>query len=158
ESFETGAQKRVSHAGHKTGRRQIFRKHSELSLVVVGRKAMKELFSCVERASAVKMIFGGGVGTVVMTLELQKQGQKPEQKCGERARQRGGGPLCAGIVPVRFENGETQILLLRAYKDWDFPKGGVEAGEDPFDGALRELKEETGLSAVEFPWGLSFLE
>ncbi len=36
---------------------------------------------------------------------------------------------------------------------WSIPKGEYEAGEDPFDAARREFKEETGLEAV----GSSFL-
>jgi putative (di)nucleoside polyphosphate hydrolase len=29
---------------------------------------------------------------------------------------------------------------------WQFPQGGIDAGEDTKDGALRELEEETGIS------------
>ena len=29
---------------------------------------------------------------------------------------------------------------------WQFPQGGLEAGEQPLDAVLREIKEETGLS------------
>ena len=42
---------------------------------------------------------------------------------------------------------------------WQMPQGGIDAGENPLDGAYRELEEETGLAAknVEFleelePW------
>ncbi len=38
-----------------------------------------------------------------------------------------------------------KTLLLRAYKNWDFPKGMVEPGEEPLDAALREVREETTL-------------
>jgi putative (di)nucleoside polyphosphate hydrolase len=32
--------------------------------------------------------------------------------------------------------------------NWQFPQGGIDAGEGEFDAALRELKEETGISSV----------
>ena len=50
------------------------------------------------------------------------------------------------------------MLLLRAFRNWDFPKGLVEAGEDPLAAALRETREEAGLSELAFPWGHVFRE
>jgi 8-oxo-dGTP pyrophosphatase MutT (NUDIX family) len=44
-------------------------------------------------------------------------------------------------------------LLLRAYNHWDFPKGMVEAGEEPFAAAIREVREETLIEDLEFAWG-----
>jgi len=32
--------------------------------------------------------------------------------------------------------------------NWQFPQGGVDEGEDLYEAALRELKEETGVSSV----------
>lgn len=67
----------------------------------------------------------------------------------------------AGVVPVyRNQSGEWCFLLLRAYRYWDFPKGGVNGGEVPFEAAKRELEEETGLSLedVEFNWQEDFVE
>jgi 8-oxo-dGTP pyrophosphatase MutT (NUDIX family) len=66
--------------------------------------------------------------------------------------------LSAGAVPVRNKNGTWEFLLLRAFKYWDFPKGMVEPGEDPWDGALREIEEETGLSKFSTPWGKLYIE
>ena len=43
--------------------------------------------------------------------------------------------------------------MLRAYRNWDFPKGLVDPGEDPFGAALREVREETSLSDLALPWG-----
>jgi putative (di)nucleoside polyphosphate hydrolase len=33
-------------------------------------------------------------------------------------------------------------------RNWQFPQGGIDAGESELDAALRELKEETGVSSV----------
>lgn len=66
--------------------------------------------------------------------------------------------LSAGVVVARREGGVWQYLLLRAYDYWDFPKGVVEAGEDPLEAACREVEEETGLRALNFPWGHGFSE
>ncbi|HWE01019.1 MAG TPA: NUDIX domain-containing protein [Tepidisphaeraceae bacterium] len=41
----------------------------------------------------------------------------------------------------------VEFLLLDYGRHWDFVKGHVEAGEDDMATALRELKEETGLSS-----------
>jgi 8-oxo-dGTP pyrophosphatase MutT (NUDIX family) len=66
--------------------------------------------------------------------------------------------LSSGVVVVNGSAPNTQLLLLRAYKNWDFPKGLVEAGEEPFDAALREVREETTLHALAFDWGREFVE
>ncbi len=64
----------------------------------------------------------------------------------------------AGVVVVRMTPGGWRYLLLRAYRYWDFPKGEVEAGEDPLDAARREVLEETGLEQLDFLWGPVFCE
>ena len=66
--------------------------------------------------------------------------------------------LSSGAVVVRLEPRGHAYLLLRAYRNWDFPKGIVEPGEDPFDAAVREVEEETGIADLEFPWGRDFYE
>jgi 8-oxo-dGTP pyrophosphatase MutT (NUDIX family) len=65
--------------------------------------------------------------------------------------------LSAGVVVVNFHQGLT-YLLLRAYRNWDFPKGLVEAGEEPIDAARREVREETTLADLSFDWGLKFMD
>ncbi len=59
----------------------------------------------------------------------------------------------AGAVLVRPGSSGWRYLLLRVYRTWDFPKGGLEAGETPLQGAMREVEEETGLTDLEFRWG-----
>lgn len=66
--------------------------------------------------------------------------------------------LSAGIVIVRKEKNTWKYLFLRAYKNWDFPKGEVESGEDAFQTAAREAKEETGITDIKFKWGKIFKE
>lgn len=56
-------------------------------------------------------------------------------------------------VGIVVANNEANVLLCaRADKDveaWQFPQGGIEPGEDIVAAALRELKEETGITSVE---------
>ena len=54
---------------------------------------------------------------------------------------------------VRKEAGQWRYLLLRAYRNWDFPKGIVQRDESPFNAAVREVREETGIADLKFPWG-----
>jgi 8-oxo-dGTP pyrophosphatase MutT (NUDIX family) len=48
--------------------------------------------------------------------------------------------------------------VLRAYRNWDFPKGTVEPGEAPLDAALRETAEEAAISDLVFCWGEQYCE
>jgi 8-oxo-dGTP pyrophosphatase MutT (NUDIX family) len=64
----------------------------------------------------------------------------------------------AGVVVVNAAQAAVQYLLLRAYRNWDFPKGMIEPGEEPIDAALREVREETGLDNLKFDWGTNFVE
>jgi 8-oxo-dGTP pyrophosphatase MutT (NUDIX family) len=66
--------------------------------------------------------------------------------------------LSSGVVVVNGAGSQRQLLLLRAYKNWDFPKGLVEAGEEPFAAALREVREETTLQHLVFDWGQDYVE
>jgi len=53
----------------------------------------------------------------------------------------------AGGVVYRIADGAPLYLLIRdSYRNWGFPKGHVEVGEEPNDAALREVSEETGLT------------
>lgn len=54
-----------------------------------------------------------------------------------------------GVLPYRILNGQKEFLLVfESYsKCWSLPKGHMEAGETETQTALRELWEETGLTA-----------
>src|SRR5918997_18858 len=56
------------------------------------------------------------------------------------------------VVFHRTERG-VRLLVLRAYRNWDFPKGLIEPGETELDAAKRETAEETGLTDLDFPFG-----
>ena len=49
-------------------------------------------------------------------------------------------------------------LMLRAYRNWDFPKGLCESGETPLQAAMREIGEETGITDLNFDWGDRFTD
>jgi len=68
--------------------------------------------------------------------------------------------LSSGVVVVRRVEGDFlwRFLMLRAYRNWDFPKGLVEEGEDPLAAARREVIEETLVDDLRFPWGEAFME
>lgn len=66
--------------------------------------------------------------------------------------------LSAGVVVVRETSEGWRFLLLRAFNHWDFPKGMVEAGEEPLAAAIREVKEETGIADLVFAWGDVYTE
>jgi predicted NUDIX family NTP pyrophosphohydrolase len=60
----------------------------------------------------------------------------------------------AGLLVYRWADGEPEVLLVHpggpfwARKDdgaWSLPKGEYEPGEDPFEVALREFREELGV-------------
>jgi 8-oxo-dGTP pyrophosphatase MutT (NUDIX family) len=66
--------------------------------------------------------------------------------------------LSAGVVVVRRGPSGWLFLMLRAYRNWDFPKGMVEAGEDPWAAARREVREETLIEDLQFEWGGAYQE
>jgi 8-oxo-dGTP pyrophosphatase MutT (NUDIX family) len=66
--------------------------------------------------------------------------------------------MSSGVVVVSVLERKLKFLLLRAYRNWDFPKGLVEAGESPIDAAVREVREETTLDDISFDWGMVYMD
>lgn len=66
--------------------------------------------------------------------------------------------MSAGVVVVNVLDRHLRFLLLRAYRNWDFPKGLIEAGELPLDAAIREVREETTLNDLSFDWGAVYVD
>lgn len=64
----------------------------------------------------------------------------------------------AGAVVFHREGGGHAYLLLRAYRNWDFPKGELCDGEGPLDAARREVAEETGITDLRLPEGAPHVE
>ena len=57
----------------------------------------------------------------------------------------------AGIVLFRNDSNKNEFLLLNYPQGhWDFVKGKVEKNETLHEAALRETREETGISNIEF--------
>ena len=58
--------------------------------------------------------------------------------------------VSAGIILFNEIDKRKFLLLNYPSKHWDFVKGKIEKGETPHETAIRETKEETGISDVEF--------
>lgn len=43
---------------------------------------------------------------------------------------------------------EGKVLLIYRLNHWDLPKGKLETGESPAEGAVREVEEETGITGI----------
>jgi len=51
-----------------------------------------------------------------------------------------------GVVFRRSPEGPVVLLIKDSYRNWGFPKGHLEEGEDATRAAVREIGEETGLT------------
>ena len=59
--------------------------------------------------------------------------------------------ISSGVILFN-ENYTVRKYLLLNYPTghWDFIKGGIEDGENPYETSTRETKEETGITDIEF--------
>lgn len=65
----------------------------------------------------------------------------------------------AASSPTAFAGGEREyLLLMQTNRCWSFPKGHMEMDETEQQTALRELKEETGLTAALVPGARAMAE
>jgi 8-oxo-(d)GTP phosphatase len=59
-------------------------------------------------------------------------------------------PAAGGVVWRRRADGEPEVALVHRprYDDWSLPKGKLDRGEHVLPAAVREVREETGFSAL----------
>ncbi|WP_442756442.1 RNA pyrophosphohydrolase [Methylocystis sp. JAN1] len=55
-----------------------------------------------------------------------------------------------GLVFIGHRKGKGAFDQTAAPFLWQMPQGGIDEGETPFEAALRELREETNVTSVEF--------
>lgn len=65
--------------------------------------------------------------------------------------------VATGVLPIHPDGTVTlvgQARFARANYSWEMPEGGAPFGEDPLEGAKRELAEEAGLKAASWKLAL----
>ncbi|MBQ5755084.1 MAG: NUDIX hydrolase [Oscillospiraceae bacterium] len=99
-----------------------------------------------EKTLAVKELYNGKVVRLTLdTVELENGNTSYREIVHHR-----GGACIAALTP------QNEIYLVRQFRYalgqelWELPAGKLEAGEDPFEAAQRELEEECGLQAEEY--------
>lgn len=99
-----------------------------------------------EKTLSSEVLFEGRVVTLTKDVALLENG---ETSIREVVHHHGG----ACILPV---DAEGNVYMVRQFRYamgeeiWELPAGKLEAGEDPFEAAKRELSEECGLTADRF--------
>ena len=60
--------------------------------------------------------------------------------------------VAAGAVIYRVDEGENRFLLVYSERNqiWGFPKGHLDEGETEMDAARREIREEVGITELNF--------
>lgn len=53
-----------------------------------------------------------------------------------------------GVVYRQSRRGRLKVLLIKTRDGWALPKGSVKAGEAPDTTAIREIREETGITGT----------
>jgi 8-oxo-dGTP pyrophosphatase MutT (NUDIX family) len=61
--------------------------------------------------------------------------------------------LSCGIVVIHFDGERYRLLAIRGFASWDFPKALVSGSQDPWQVAMNEAREATGLGDLELSWG-----
>ena len=56
----------------------------------------------------------------------------------------------AGLVFIGRRRATGTAEHLRQEYEWQMPQGGIDEGEEPYQAALRELREETNISSTSF--------
>lgn len=59
----------------------------------------------------------------------------------------------AGLILFRERKGRREYLLMRDRRYWSFPKGHLEPGESETDAAIREVREEVGVTGAKITPG-----
>ena len=77
---------------------------------------------------------------------------KPKKRAAKGSNRKPRDETSAGGVVFRRDTASTEplyLLIRDSYQNWGFPKGHLEAREQPDAAALREVGEETGLAKLE---------
>ncbi len=92
-------------------------------------------------------------------VRVGRQGQ--EDRPGQRRRARPPVHLetsAGGVVYRQTPDGFRFLLIRDPYENWGLPKGHLERGETASEAALREVREETGLGALDLEEELAMID